>query len=64
MADIHDVVANENKALEAANLLDEEAPIAKTLALGFSAVAYSIIALGVRLDYVLRDLENRRMGGL
>lgn len=58
MADIHDAMEAEKLAMEHVGLIDEEAPLEKVVALGFIAVAYTIRAVGVRMDYVLRDIAK------
>lgn len=65
MADIHDMKAAEDSVSNALNeirteLQNEEPDDDKLNYYAIQAICDAIIAVGVRLDYVLRDIEHRR----
>lgn len=59
MADITDAMNAEKLAREPLNLLDEEKSLDYNLVTGIIAVTNAILAVGVRLDYVIRDVSKQ-----
>lgn len=53
MADFSDVMEYEKEATHHLELLLEERPIERTVAIGIEAIVHAILAVGVRLDYVI-----------
>jgi len=57
MPDFRNVMEYEKEATHHLSLLDEEAPIEKTLAIGIEAIVHAILAVGVRLAYEIRSAK-------
>jgi hypothetical protein len=53
MPDFVDVMEYQNEAVHHLELLDEERPIERTVAIGIEAIVHAILAVGVRISYVI-----------